>query len=208
MLLVGLTGGIGSGKTTVAAMLAARGAVVVDADELARRAIDSGTPGHDMVVIEFGPDVVGPDGALDRQALAARVFADPQARARLEAIVHPEVARLIHEAVDPYRETDRVVVLDVPLLFETGMQSMCDVVVVVTSTVEQQVGRLVAARGMAEEEIRARIGAQMPLEQKARRADLVVPNQGSRADLDRQVDRLWMELVELEGHRPVTRARR
>jgi dephospho-CoA kinase len=194
VLLVGLTGGIGSGKSTVARMLEERGAVVFDADVLAREAVEPGTPGHDAVVERFGPHVLLPGGALDREALASIVFADPAARRDLEAIVHPEVRRLFAEGCERYQGTDAVVVFSAPLLVETGMHTAFDVLVVVSAPVEQQVERLMRDRGMAEEAIRARIGAQLALEDKAAVADVIVDNEGSLAELRGQVDRVWTEL--------------
>src|SRR5438128_3924229 len=144
MLLVGLTGGIGAGKSTVARMLAGRGAVVIDADDLARRAIDPGTPGFDAVVKAFGPEALTSDGEIDRNRLAALVFADEEARRKLEAIVHPEVARLFAEEAARYRDTDKVVVYAVPLLVESGLQEMFHVVVVLTAEREARVTRLAA----------------------------------------------------------------
>jgi len=148
MLLVGLTGGIGSGKSTVARMLEARGAVVFDADILAREAVAPGTPGHDAVVARFGADVLAPGGEVDREALAAIVFADPAARRDLEAIVHPEVRRLFAEGCEAHRDTEAVVVFSAPLLVETGMHSAFDVLVVVSAPVQTQVERLLRDRGM------------------------------------------------------------
>lgn len=194
MLLVGLTGGIGSGKSTVARMLEERGAVVFDADVLAREAVAPGTPGHDAVVERFGANVLAPGGELDREALAAIVFADPSARRDLEAIVHPEVRRLFAEGCDAYRQTDRVVVFSAPLLVETGMHSAFEVLVVVSVAVETQVERLLRDRGMSEEQVRARIAAQAPLEEKAAVADVLVDNEGDLEDLERQVRRLWEDL--------------
>ena len=191
MLLVGLTGGIGSGKSTVASMLEARGAVVFDADEFARRAIDPGTPGHSLVVEAFGPDLLDEDGAVNREALAATVFRDPEARRRLERIVHPEVARLFGASLEPYRDTDRVVVYSVPLLVEAGLRSAFDVVVVVTASEEGRVARLAVDRGMSEESARARIRAQVSDEERLEAADHVLKNDGTLGELERQVDALW-----------------
>jgi dephospho-CoA kinase len=194
MLLVGLTGGIGSGKSTVARLLAERGAVVFEADDFARRALDPGTPGHDQVVADFGPQILRPSGEIDRHGLAERVFSDPDARRRLEAIVHPEVARLLAEALEPYRETDRVVVYVVPLLVENRMQVMFDVVVVVSAAETARVARLVAERAMSEHEIRERMAAQVPDEERLRAAHFVLSNNGSVDDLEREVDVLWDQL--------------
>ena len=195
MLLVGLTGGIGSGKSTAARMLRDLGAVVFDADVLARDAVAPGTEGHRAVVERFGADVLAPGGELDREALAAVVFADPAARRDLEAIVHPEVRRLFAEGSEAYRDSDRVVVLSAPLLVETGMHSAFEVLVVMAVPEPVQVERLMRDRGMSEEEIRARMEAQAPLEDKAAVADILLDNEGSPEDLERQVDRIWGDLV-------------
>ncbi|GBC86568.1 Dephospho-CoA kinase [bacterium HR12] len=194
MLLVGLTGGIGSGKTTVARMLERRGAVVFDADVLARKAVEPGTPGFNAVVERFGASVLAPGGDLDREALASIVFADPAARRDLEAIVHPEVRRMFSEACEAYRDTDAVVVFSAPLLVETGMHSAFDVLIVVAATERTQIERLMRGRGMSEEQIRARIAAQAPLEEKAAVADILIDNEGTLEELEAQVDRVWADL--------------
>jgi len=195
VLLVGLTGGIGSGKSTVARLLGERGAVVFDADALARRAVEPGSPGHRAVVERFGANVLAPGGELDREALASIVFADPAARRDLEQIVHPEVRRMFAEGADEYLRTDRVVVFSAPLLVETGMHTAFEVLVVVSTTVETQVERLLRERGMSEEAVRARIAAQAPLEDKAAVADVLIDNEGTLDELERQVERAWPELA-------------
>jgi dephospho-CoA kinase len=194
VLLVGLTGGIGSGKSTVARLLEKRGAVVFDADLLAREAVEPGTPGHAAVIERFGADVLAPGGELDREALASIVFADPAARRDLEQIVHPEVRRLFAEGSEAYRDTDRVVVFSAPLLVETGMHTAFEVLVVVSATVVTQIERLMRQRGMSEPSIRARIDAQAPLEDKAAAADFLVDNEGSLDELESQVEQLWNDL--------------
>ena len=196
MLLVGLTGGIGSGKSTVAGMLEERGAVVLDADALARAVVEPGTPGHDLVVERFGANILAPGGDIDREALASIVFADPAARRDLEAIVHPEVRRLFAEECERYAESNAVVVFSAPLLVETGMHTAFQVLVVVSVSVETQIERLMRDRAMGEEQIRARIDAQLPLEDKAAVADVLIDNEGSREDLERQVDLIWSDLAE------------
>ena len=178
MLLVGLTGGIGSGKSTVARMLEERGAVVFDADLLAREAVEPGTPGHAAVIERFGADVLAPGGELDREALASIVFADPSARRDLEQIVHPEVRRLFAEGSEAYHDTDRIVVFSAPLLVESGMHTAFEILVVISATVATQIERLMRQRGMSEAAIRARIDAQAPLEDKAAVADFLVDNGG------------------------------
>jgi dephospho-CoA kinase len=194
VLLVGLTGGIGSGKSTVARMLEERGAVVFDADLLAREAVEPGTPGHTAVIERFGADVLAPGGELDREALASIVFADPSARRDLEQIVHPEVRRLFAEGSEAYRDTDRIVVFSAPLLVESGMHTAFEILVVVSATVATQIERLMRQRGMSEAAIRARIDAQAPLEDKAAVADFLVDNGGTLAELESQVERLWHDL--------------
>jgi dephospho-CoA kinase len=194
VLLVGLTGGIGAGKSTVARMLADRGAVVIDADDLARRAVDPGTPGFDAVVDAFGPEVLGPDGEIDREGLATRVFKDPPARRRLESIIHPEVARLFAAASEPYRNTDRILVYVVPLLVEVGLQTMFDVVVVVTAPADLRAARVMADRGMSQEAARDRIAAQLSDEERERGANVILPNDSSLDRLQGMVDDLWAQL--------------
>lgn len=199
MLLVGLTGGIGSGKSTVARLLDRRGAVVIDADQLAREAIAAGTDGFDLVVAAFGRDVVRPDGELDRPALAAQIFADPGRKAALEAIVHPRVARLFADRVEPYRDTDRIVVYVTPLLVEVGLAPAFDVVVVVTSSPHLRVSRVASERGLDPEDVRRRIAAQATDAQRAEVADILLDNDGTLGELEAQVDRLWAELTARAG---------
>jgi dephospho-CoA kinase len=195
MLLVGLTGGIGSGKSTVAELLAERGAVVIDADDLARRAVAPGTPGFDRVVETFGRDILGPDGGIDRAALADIVFADPSRLRELEAIIHPEVARLLVESLEPFRDTDDVIVYAVPLLAERGMAQGFDVVVVVVADVDRRIERLMRDRGMTAEEVRARVAAQLTDEERARVADVLLDNDGEPERQIPQVNRLWTDLA-------------
>ena len=194
MLLVGLTGGIGSGKSTVAGLLAERGAAVIDADDLARRAVAPGTEGLDRVVETFGREILGPDGDIDRSRLAAIVFGDPTKLRALESIVHPEVARLYAEALEPLRETDRIVVYSVPLLAERGMAEGFDVVVVVVSDIDRRIERLMRDRGMTPEQVRERAAAQLSDEERARVADVLLDNDGELGRLRPQVDRLWNDL--------------
>jgi dephospho-CoA kinase len=194
VLKVGLTGGIGSGKSEVARLLAERGAVIVDSDALARDAVAPGSPGLAEVVAAFGPDVVGPDGALDRPALGRVVFADPAARARLESIVHPRV-RALADAAFAAAAPDAVVVNDVPLLVEAGLADRYDVVVVVTTRPETQLARLTELRGMAADDARARIAAQATPEQRLAVADIVIANDGTREQLAARVDEIWAELT-------------
>jgi dephospho-CoA kinase len=192
--LIGLTGGIGSGKTTVGRLLAEHGAVVIAADELARRAIEPESPGHARVVERFGRDILRPDGSIDRARLGRLVFGDPSARRDLERIVHPEVARRFAEAIAPWRDTDAVVVYDVPLLVEAGLQGMFDAIVVVTAPAEIRVARLVA-RGMPENDARSRMDSQAPDEVKVRAATVVIANDGDHDQLRRAVDEAWPSLA-------------
>jgi dephospho-CoA kinase len=200
---IAVTGGIGSGKSAVAARLAALGAVVVDADRIAREVVEPGTPGLAAVVAEFGAGVLTPEGALDRPAMAALVFADADRRAALEAIVHPLVGRrsaqLLAEAPQ-----DALVVYDVPLLAESaggrlGRTPDFDAVVVVEAPLETRVARLVG-RGLAEADARARIAAQATDEERRAIADHVVVNDGDLASLDAAIDRLWVALTGRPHH--------
>jgi dephospho-CoA kinase len=193
VLMIGLTGGIGSGKSTVAALLAAHGARVVDADRIAREVMEPGTPGLAAVAAEFGERVLTPAGALDRAALAALVFGDAAARARLDALVHPLVRARAAELVAA-APADAVVVQDVPLLVETGQTGSFDLVLVVETDVESRVARLVD-RGLSAEDARARIASQATDEQRRAVADVVLRNDGDRAALATQVDRFWAERV-------------
>jgi dephospho-CoA kinase len=193
VLRIGLTGGIGSGKSTVAGLLAARGAHVVDADRLAREVVEPGTPGLDAVAAAFGSGVLTPEGALDRPALAAVVFADPEARRRLDGIVHPLVRARAAELVAT-APPDAVVVQDVPLLVETGQAASYDLVLVVQADPATRVRRLVG-RGLSEDDARARIAAQATDDQRRAVADVVLDNSGTVGELEEQVERFWTERV-------------
>lgn len=201
MLRCGLTGGIGSGKSTVAAGLVARGAALVDADAIARAVVEPGGPAYAPVVARFGPGVVGAGGRLDRAALAAVVFADASARADLDALTHPVIGeRMLEEAAAAEAAGHRVLVLDVPLLDEGSRERLAlDVVVVVDAPVEVAVQRLVGQRGFAEGDARARVAAQMSRERRRALADRVVDNAGDRAALEGEIDRTWAWLVGRAG---------
>lgn len=201
MLLVGLTGGIGSGKSEVSRLLAARGAVIVDADLIAREVVEPGSPGLAAVVAEFGPEVLTADGALDRDKVAAVVFADPDARARLNGIIHPLVGARTMERIAAAGEADphAVVVNDVPLLLEAGLQDRYDAVVVVATQPATQISRLVQQRGMAEADAAARIAAQAPVADKVAVADYVIQNDGDRDELAREVEQVWDDLAARAG---------
>jgi dephospho-CoA kinase len=197
VLRVGLTGGIGSGKSEVSRRLAAHGAVVIDADVAAREVVAPGTPGLARVAETFGADVLRPDGALDRERLGAVVFRDAALRAKLNAIVHPLVADWMaaaERAAADAAHGDSIVVHDVPLLAENRRAGDFDVVVVVDVPPELQVERLVSQRGMAPDQARARMAAQASREQRLAVADLVIDNSGSLADLDRRVAEVWADL--------------
>lgn len=198
MVVVGLTGGIGSGKSTVSAMLAERGAVVVDADAIVRRLQRPGTPVFAAMVERFGDAIVADDGTLDRAAVAAVVFDDPAALADLNAIVHPAVGAEIAARLAAEAGTDHVVVLDVPLLVESGRGEL-DGLVVVDVDPEVAVGRLVEHRGMAAADARARMARQASREDRLARADRVVDNGGDMEDLRRQVDEVWAWARSLDG---------
>lgn len=196
MLLVGLTGGIGSGKSSVSARLAERGAVIVDADGITRELQQPGQPVFDAMVEAFGPQILGPDGHLDRPAVADIVFNDAAAKKRLEQIVHPEVGRAIAERMVALADTDAVVVLDIPLLVESGRDDMA-ATIVVTVPVDVAVARLVEHRGFREADARARMANQVSNEERLAKADFVIDNGGSLEDLDVQVDRCWEWISEL-----------
>ncbi len=193
VLRVGLTGGIGSGKSEVSRRLAAHGAVVVDADLLAREVVEPGTAGLDEVVAQLGPEVLGPDGTLDRAAVGRRVFDDDAARRRLEAVIHPRVRQRAAE-IERRAADGAVVVHDIPLLVETGQQDDFEVIVVVDAPDDVRTERLVSVRGMDADEARARIAAQASRERRLAAADEVVDNGGDRSALDAQVDALWQRL--------------
>jgi dephospho-CoA kinase len=193
VLRVGLTGGIGAGKSEVSVRLAAQGAVVVDADLIAREVVAPGTDGFAAVVETFGGDVLGPDGALDRSRLGDIVFADKEKLAALNAIVHPRVGARMRELEDA-AGPGSVVVHDVPLIAENGLADAYDLVVVVDVPPRIQLDRLVRHRGMRREHAQARMAAQVNRAQRLSIADIVVDNSGSLAELDRQVGELWSEL--------------
>ena len=194
MLIVGLTGGIGSGKTTVSRMFAERGAVVFDADKLAREAVELGTRGYVAVVELFGSDVLQAGGEIDRAALAKRVFSNDLERRELESVLHPEIFRMFEERVAPFRDTDGIVVFDAPLLVESGYDAKCDVVVLVEAPTDTRVERVMVDPGRSEADIRARNAVQASEEAKEARADVVVRNDGSLEQLERTVERIWGEL--------------
>jgi dephospho-CoA kinase len=196
VIVVGLTGGIGAGKSTVSAMLAERGAAIVDADRIARDLQSPGSPVLAAMADRFGADIVNDDGTLDRGAVAAIVFNDEQALKDLNGIVHPAMQAEIQRQIDEHRDTDRVVVLDFPLLGENPRKGLA-ATIVVDIPVEVAVQRLVEQRGMAEDDARARINSQVSREERLETATHVLDNSGDRDALARQLDELWAQLVEL-----------
>jgi len=196
MILVGLTGGIGSGKSTVSDLLRQRGAIVVDADAITREVQLPGSPVLVELAEAFGDHVIAADGTLDRAAVANVVFGDPESLKRLNAIVHPAVGRLMNDRILEQRATKNVVILDIPLLTENpreGLQGR----IVVDVPVETQVERLVSFRGFTEDDARARIARQATRDERLAGADFVIDNSGAPEDLAEQIDRLWTWLKEL-----------
>ncbi|MFJ9579671.1 dephospho-CoA kinase [Streptomyces sp. NPDC101191] len=198
MLKVGLTGGIGAGKSEVSRLFVSYGAVLIDADRIAREVVEPGTPGLAAVVAEFGPEVLTPEGTLDRPKLGSIVFNDPGRLAALNAIVHPLVGARSAE-LEGLAGPGDVVVHDVPLLTENGLAPLYDLVVVVDAAPETQLDRLVRLRGMTEPEARARMAAQATRAQRRAVADLIVDNDGPLEALEPQVRTIWAELRERAG---------
>jgi dephospho-CoA kinase len=195
-LIIGLTGNIASGKSAVGRMLVSRGAVLIDADELSRAAVQTGTAAFQAIVDRWGPEVVAPDGALDRAALRALVFADPVELEALNAIVHPEVARMRDAGVEEARSRgDQIVVCDIPLLFEKHLTAQFPLILLVDAPRPLRLERLVRDRGLTEADAMQMIAAQMPAELKRARADIVIDNVGTFAELERRVDEVWSRLL-------------
>ena len=195
MRIVGLTGGIGSGKSTVARRLAELGAAIVDADKLGHGVYLPGGPAYDGVAAAFGPEVVAPDGTIDRKALGARVFAEPTALARLNAIVHPRIAEAIRAEIERIRREDpaRPIVVEAAVLLEAGWQTLVDEVWVVVAPPVIAVERIVASRGLTAEDAAKRIAAQLSNEERIRAADRVIVNEGSLGALTAAVDAAFAE---------------
>lgn len=196
MLVAGLTGGIGSGKSTFADMLAARGAEIIDADELGRRALDPGTPAWHSVVDQFGDEILGAGGmTIDRKRLAEIVFNDKDKLAALNAIVHPVIVRGIADSLEALRGTSEIVILDAALIVELHLEDSLDALIVVTSAEEHRRRRLKADRGMSDGQISERMAAQLSTDALLEKADIVVVNDGQIADLEAEAERVWEELV-------------
>ena len=197
MFTVGLTGGIGSGKSTFAALLAERGAQVIDADQLGRDALRPGQPGWHSVVDGFGNEILA-EGSMeiDRPALAALVFSDPNKLAALNAITHPVIAAGIADSLEKLSRTDEIVVLDAALIVELGLDKIIEVLIVVDASEKNRSRRLVEKRGMSQDDVTARMAAQAPRDLLLARADIVVHNDGTLQDLAREADRVWAELQE------------
>ncbi|CAL9412670.1 dephospho-CoA kinase [Streptomyces sp. enrichment culture] len=195
MLTVGLTGGIGAGKSEVSRLLVECGAVLIDADRIAREVVAPGTPGLAAVVDAFGKDILAEDGGLDRPKLGSVVFSDPEKLALLNSIVHPLVGARSRE-LEEAAPADAVVVHDVPLLTENGLAPMYDVVIVVDAAPETQLDRLVRLRGMSEGDARARMAAQATREQRREIADIVIDNDVPLPELRRRVHEVWEDLAE------------
>lgn len=203
--IIGLTGGIASGKSTVSSCLRGLGAMVVDADVLAREAVAPGSEGLAAVVRAFGRDILAADGSLDRRRLGDIVFADQEARQRLNSIVHPYVRRRMHDEIEAAAAAHLpAIVLDVPLLFEGGLNKMCDEVWVVLADEAQQLQRLIARDNLDEAAARARIAAQWPLAAKAEQADVVIDNRGSLAVTEAQVRKEWARVIRSGSGRETT----
>ncbi len=194
MIRIGLTGGIGAGKSTVAALLAGRGAVIVDADQIAREIVQPGSPALDALVAEFGDDILNEDGTLARARLAARAFADPEGTGRLNAIMHPRIRDEGQRRISAQPDA-QVVVYDMPLLVETGQADLVDVVVVVDVPVDTQIARAVGQRGLEEADVRRRIAAQATRAERLAAADVVIDNSGTEAQTRAQVEDLWQRLT-------------
>lgn len=195
MLLVGLTGGIGAGKSTFAALLAERGALLIDADRLGHEAIAPGEPAWSAIVEQFGEEVLAAGSLdIDRKVLGRIVFDEPRKLASLNAITHPVILRKIADTLEAFRHTDRIVVLDAALIVELGLAESLDVIVVVASDTEIRRARLIKDRGMTSEAVDARMAAQSKTEDLIARADIVVRNDGSLENLVREADRVWREL--------------
>lgn len=192
---IGLTGGIATGKSTVASMLLRKGAPLVDADVIAREVVEPGSPVLSRVAERFGSDILLPDGSLNRKKLGAIVFADPAQRKALESLLHPPIRALMKErmALLERQQPDKPVIVDVPLLYESGLETMFDAVMVVYVPAALQRERLKQRDGLTEEQAVQRLAAQLPIDEKRRRADIVIDNAGTLQETQRQIDLFWKE---------------
>jgi dephospho-CoA kinase len=193
---IGLTGGIATGKSTVAKMLVQRGAMLIDLDQIAREVVAPGQPALAQIAERFGQAILQPDGSLDRKRLGAIVFADEERRKELEQITHPAIRSVMKTRMQEYERDhpDKLVVVDVPLLFESGLSPMYDRVVVVYVPRSEQLRRLMERDKLTREDAEKRLNAQMDIEQKKRLADVVIDNSGSLEETERQIEQLWRDL--------------
>ncbi|CAG7644874.1 Dephospho-CoA kinase [Paenibacillus solanacearum] len=192
---IGLTGGIACGKSTVSSMLVRRGALLVDADQIAREVVEPGTPVLASVIERFGADLLLPDGSLHRKKLGERIFGDQEARKALEGLLHPPIRATMRARMEAYAasDPDKLVVVDVPLLYESKLQGMFQQVMVVYIPRELQLQRLMGRDKLTQEQAEKRLASQMPIEEKRALADYVIDNSGSLEDTERQIDKFWTE---------------
>ncbi|UUZ93749.1 dephospho-CoA kinase [Paenibacillus sp. P25] len=192
---IGLTGGIACGKSTVASMLVERGALLVDADRIAREVVEPGSPVLRQVIERFGDDLLLPDGSLHRKKLGERIFGNSEARRALEALLHPPIRRAMRSRMEEYQTNhpDKLVVVDVPLLYESKLEHMFEQVMVVYVPRDIQLGRLIERDGLSTEQAEQRLRSQMPIEEKKRLADIVIDNSGTIEDTERQIQSFWTE---------------
>ena len=202
MKVIGLTGGAGSGKSAVAVMLARKGALYINADQLAREVVEPGKPALGEIRDAFGPSVITSDGTLDRGRMAEIVFTEPEARERLEAIIHPRVIERVRQRIDGASAKGRytAAVVEVPLLFESGTEDMMDEVWVVDSTQDRQIHRMMERDGLSEEQAQKRLKAQMDPRVRAGMADILIDNNGSLNDLAQAVDTAWADALARWSH--------
>jgi len=192
---IGLTGGIACGKSTVSSMLVRRGALLVDADQIAREVVEPGTPVLASVIERFGADLLLPDGSLHRKKLGERIFGDQEARKALEGLLHPPIRAMMRARMEAYAasDPDKLVVVDVPLLYESKLQGMFEQVMVVYIPRELQLQRLMGRDKLTKEQAEKRLASQMPIEEKRALADYIIDNSGSLEDTERQIDKFWTE---------------
>lgn len=198
MKIIGLTGGIASGKSTAARIMKGLGAVIIDSDQIARRVVEPGTPAWQDIVEYFGPEILEPDSSLNRVKLGLHVFSDPGALLKLNEITHPRIIEAIQGELQQIKaiNSEAVVVLEVPLLYETKMDSLCDAVWVVWVDRETQIDRLMARDGISHEEAVKRIDSQLSLDEKARRADVLIDNSGDGREMQEEIRRNFRRMVQ------------